>query len=372
MKILHNDPYGALLASYIIRHFPQVVQLKTPEVVDAITAILLGTKEYRYGPLPSPESQVTIRNVIRYAISNTIAIPILIPWGSTKTDFGSGVDVAEVMAIKRLIDINEEVKKVYPMGLEIVIRIEDLSGYTLFALDAEEDIIHDAIDKYSTSFEDLVYMLSQGTIKTIKETDMENASLYEGKLKEYSHLMYEYLVVSHDIIQNDIEEAIDTPQYKALVNAGWRGYVSYEQRWHYYTAYDKLYNHDGAQMPIQSYISRLALYLGGALAKHKLGLLGVQKHWYSYIQLTFVAPIKGLPEGFADHYIYYRTLPLSAARTHICPWRSKGYLQIKDGESVAKLTSWHDTDDLDLIPAFVTLVDGDKSVVVTTDYQIIN
>lgn len=370
ITIINSDPYSSLLTGFITRQFPSVVKQDSRELVETISTILLGTKEYRFGPLPSVESQVVIRRIIRKSIESESRIPILVPWGSIKGDFSSMVDIAELFAIKRLICINEEIKRFYYPGLDIVIRVEDKSGYSLFEMDALKENLIESIDNYSDAMVKLVNMLSENTIQVVKETNMHNAASYEQHLRKNLKLMYNYILNTEDIVGDDPREAMETKEYKELVEAGWKGYISHEQRWHYYEAYIKLYNDENRINNIR----RLSLYLAGSLTKKQLGMNGVKSSWNNeYIQITFVPPVKGLPEGFADHYIYYRTLPMSSARTHMSPWRSRGYLRIVGNDILPKLTTFNDKELIDeLIPSVTTLQEMGTEVLVRTDYLLVS
>jgi hypothetical protein len=114
---------------------------------------------------------------------------------------------------------------------------------------------------------------------------------------------------------------------------------------------------------------RLALYLGGSLTRKFLGMSGKKEDWEDCVQLTFVAPVKGIPAGYDRNYAYQRTLPLSQARTHIMPWRAKGYLRISGREVTPKLASFRDVEILEsLTKSELRVTDGVSSVTIRTDY----
>lgn len=371
LRINSEEPYGKLISNHINRTFPKNANFKECELVEAISNILIGTKEYRYGCLPVPEHLVTIRKIIRLSIQNNKPIPILIPWGGVKSDFFSQIDVAELVAIQRLVQINEEVKQFYPLGLDIVVRIEDLSGYSLFSKEKHQKAIREAIDFYSQNLVNLFQILDP-SISLRLETKMINEHLYMNDFNICYPKMLDYLIESEKAIETKSIDVTELNTYKTLTDFGWQGIISYEQRQHYYKAYQRLYP-DITQKGI---IERLALYFTGSLAKKRLLMSGAPYKWKGqFIQLTFVPPVEGLPEGYDYHYVYQRTLPLSEARTHIPPWRGKGYLSINGNEVKFKITSFGNKDLINqLIPATVEVCDDNmiKICKISADYLLVS
>ena len=361
-----NDPYGEILSGYFQREFPEVSTPNAKELFEILTNIIVGTKDVRYGPIPIPEFLVTTRKAISYAIANDMAIPILVPWGSIKANFSSTLDIGEVSALRGLIELNLTVKRFYKKGLEIVIRVEDLSGYTLFSLEGDQNLINQAIDKYSADLSKLVTILSPDkSLRTSLETSMENANKFQERFAENSIVIENYLQATKAMILYAPDQVTITPEYRRLQELGWKGTISFEQREHYISTYKKVYqdwNED-------KHIKRLAMYLGGSLTRHQLKMTGVPEYWKHFILLSFTPPIKGLPEGYNANYIYYRTLPASQARTHISPWRGKSYFKIYGNNLCPKMTSWNDYELIaQLIPSQVQLSNEKHTVTIQTDY----
>jgi hypothetical protein len=368
MKIItsNENPYGNILTTYFMQEFPEVSNPNNQELLEVLTNILIGTKETRYGSLPIPESQVVIRDAIRQAILNNTPIPILIPWGSIKSNFSARLDIAEVNAINRLICLSKSIKRIYIPGVEIVIRVEDTSGYELFSRDINHDMIVRNIDLYSKDFKNLVKILCpDGSIRVIFESEMSLASQYKELSYHYTDIIEEYLIESKEMIKFAPLSVYSLPSYQSLIDQGWRGIISQEQRDHYLSTYARLY----PNLQESDYIRRLALYLGGALTRAKLNMTGKQSYWSYFIQIVFVPPVKGIPEGYNYNYLFYRTLPLSQARTHMPAWRGKGYFKINGNELVAKITSFGDVDTISqLITSEVELCDTERKVIIQTDY----
>lgn len=121
-----ESPFNELIARFVEQKFP-TQKATGGDALELVFAEWLGTKQTRNGPKPAPEAQVAQRAVIRHWIENKRPIPVMVPWGSEKPD-GSGVDVAEIAALKQLECLQMRVQAHYAPGLDIVLRIEDLSA----------------------------------------------------------------------------------------------------------------------------------------------------------------------------------------------------------------------------------------------------
>jgi len=99
-------------------------------------------------------------------------------------------------------------------------------------------------------------------------------------------------------------------------------------------------------MSMEDYIIMAADYLGGAKARYDLnGRAEPHTPVGSFISISFIPPIPGSPVSMFNNVLYYRTVPANQGRTHIAPWRAKGYLEIDVDNSVkAKVTSWSNTE----------------------------
>lgn len=370
-KINIEEPYGDLIVKHLHTSFPKAARLNKSELLDTLTDLIIGTKETRYGCLPTPEHHVHLRQIIKKCIDKDQPIPILVPWGSIKANFSGAVDIAEVNAIKRIVDLDCQIKDFYSPGTDTVIRIEDTSGYSLFVLEADYNTIKENSLTYSHSMVAATAILSNNTIHAQLESLMPNASVFQSYVDRIQPLIEKYLIESHNdsMFGNDLYK-FET--FQMLELNGWHGIIPWEQRNYYYESYKKLY----PNWEIQTAIKRLSIYFAGSWARHTLKMTGAKEEWgKDFIQLSFVPPIKGLPEGYNHNYVYYRTVPLSHARTHIPPWRAKGYLKLTGNDVQCKLTSFNDTELIqNLIPVQATLINEDQKIqtFINTDYLLIS
>lgn len=356
---LHNIMSGAKLNNF-------------KQLLNALEEAFYASGEIRYGSKPDVEHVVYVRSIMSKYMEEGRPIPILVPWGSIKGKFGANLDMAEVSAINQMMALHERVTRFYVPGVQFIIRVEDTSGYQLFAMDDKDHITKSAIPKYINDFRTLISIMdTTRSIRVIYESEMGDQEHFETHVNNLIPAFHNYLKDSDDLLAGGADEYALTKltSYLKLKDIGWTGIISPVQRNYYYNTYRKLYtapNEDGVQY-------RLALYMAQAIVRRKLNMSGVQKEWnHGYVQVTFVPPVPGLPEGYDMNSIYYRTMPESCCRSHMSPWRSHGYLKIVDNASgtkiCPKLTNW--SDPKEFTGVVVRLSDGDNTVFISVDYTL--
>ena len=357
--------YKSLIETHLIKELPQIHVENNNTLVDVLTDVLYNTKNIRYGAIPPVESQVVLRDVLRKYIQNDLPIPILVPWGSIKADFSAQVDIAEVSAIQTLVNLNNQVKQYYPKGLDISIRLEDTSGFRLFSMEDNYQQIVINSKSYVEDMNTLVQLLSNYSITVMPESQMENSHLFNDYEKKNSELIFNYLVRTKNST-NLSEDIKELKEYAQLLEAGWKGIISHEQREHYLSSYRKLYKDYNENRLLE----RLSLYLGGALTRFQLNINGNKDEWdMGYLKVSFIPPVKGNPEGYNYNYMYYRTVSMNQARTHLAPWRAKGYLRIQGGAISTKLSTFGE--DIELIANTVSLYNNVSAVNVRADFLLL-
>lgn len=328
-----NNPWGYQIMQHLYDLNSGFVPETNGHKVDLVVNLLFATKNIRYGPKPTVEGQYRIKQIVKQAVSLNKPVPVLVPWGSIKADFSSGLDIAEVRALLTLSELDKRVRQYYPPGLDINIRIEDLSGVNLFQL--EEGFSRFNSWQYCDSLEVLINMM--GNLNAKRESNMPSKDDFGMRSTLNTQAILTYLKESKDLIKTNPIECVNLTSYKNLKANGWKGIISHEQRDHYFQCYRSLYQNQSEEFMYK----RLALYFGGSLARFQLGMTGANSEWGSnYVQIVFVPPVKGAPEGYNDNYLYYRTIPMNQCRTHQAPWRAKGYFIIEEDSVTAKLSTF--------------------------------
>ena len=341
--ITATGPYQSLICQFIAQQFPRQTS-DHGELVDLIEAELYGTKQVRYGPKPTAESQVAIRETIRRRVQHGQPIPIVVPWGSEKPD-GSSIDLAELMALQALLSLSHGIRRHYSAGTDIRIRIEDASAPHLFHTRAAE--ARQQAAAYTRDMHALVDVL---------ESPLAIAA------ESYSITEEEFNAAA-DARLADFEGAVMAQSTARLKERwGWKGDFNPKMLDYYLGQYEKLYpGNDPRETRLL-----LARYLAGASARSQLGLRGDKKEWGGdYLEVSFVQPVPGT-EGHFGKRVHYRTLPLTCTSNHIPPWRAKGLFLVGDDDSLTpKLANFRDQ--VGLMENSVTLVNGNRRVSMRAD-----
>lgn len=356
-----DNAYAGIIGQYFERKFSASFQPSKDNLLDILTDILVGTKEYRFGPLPRPEILAIIRQTIQKAIELGEPIPITVPWGGRKARSGVSVDIAEVSALRQLVCMDTILRKYYEPGILVHIRIEDTGADWLYR---DESSAPEQVERYSADMIQLIHALrGDSKMDAIRESELMDTADYFEMANMYSAVIFDYLSAQEHY-----------PVSKAFVDAalrmqqiGWIGVINEEQRQYYkdrYTAQEP-------DLPLSAQLSKMADYFAGSLARYKLnGRANPETPVGSFIQINFVPPVPGAPAAIFSNTLYYRTVALSNARTHIAPWRAKGYLEIDGSGGVkSKITSFGDKQRLsELLPGRVQLcTDGGPGVEVCAD-----
>jgi hypothetical protein len=331
------NPYHDIIATMLEIEFPGQA-LNCDTVFEAVTQQLVGTKQARNGPTPSPETLVSIRSVVREAMRDNKPVPILVPWGASKQG-NYGLDVAEVMALKQLECLRTRVTQHYEPGIDLRIRLEDTTDHILFPHETRK------ITEYVNSFRDLQKIVSPDTT-VIAESLILDTSQWET-------------------VAELLQAAMDDDDFYATGQLdrdwGWKGGVPRNQRDYYLRTYQHLYP-DETQ---EQHERRLAEYLAvAALRKHQ-NATGAAPGTTPLV-LSFVNLAR-----HDDHprRLYYRTLPERYQHTHYAPWLGKGYIKITGREASPAVTHWSGGG-LDYVPYRLKLTGNGQEATVQADYWV--
>lgn len=359
LKIVGKGEYGEIISRYFQAGLPKVAKINKDDLLEILSDLLVGSREYRYGPTPKVESLYTIRQTISKAIELNAPIPILVPWGGRKLKPELSIDITEVSALRQLIAVDEVIKQFFPPGLHIHIRIEDLGANWIYRVD-DTDL---AIERYSSDMVRLINAIKGSTsMEAIRESKLMDRKEYFALSEKYSELIEEVVRVLKAYKDLDINTI---PEFVKLKEMGWKGEIDPNQQKYYTDRYRRLY--PGRKEA--EYDLMLADYLGGSKARYDLKGRGEPDNVVgSYVQITFVPPVPGAPKSMFANTLYYRTIPESSARTHVAPWRGIGYLELLGDSSIPKITT---SMDIQMEENDVHLIDGDDEnpLVIKANYR---
>lgn len=366
MEAINNDEFGRVICQWFSQQFPYAGEIKDGDLLDILTRLLVSTKENRYGPSPNPETLVTIRKTLSKAIELGHPIPVLTGWGGRKAKFSNSVDIAEVSAINQLNILNENIKKYFSPGLMVNIRVEDTNANWVYRSDPAAN--NPAVERYSSDFQKLVTILQDGNfINPIRESNLMDEKEYFTRSEHLADL-FTIVLTYQKAFPN--AKAEDIPAFQALKDEGWQGLIPAEQKEYYISRYRSLY----PELNESDYLKMIADYFAGAKVRYDMnGRAAPVTPVGSHIQITFVPTVPGAPIALFGNAVYWRTVPASQGRTHIPPWRAKGYLKVGAGNEVtSKVVSFNDPIVSELIPSKTIIRNGSCELEIETDYLIID
>lgn len=350
------QPYEDVVQGLLTQEFP-LLQTDAASRLDAVVADLIGSSQTRYGPRPNAESELAMRGVVQRCMAHDQPIPVLIPAGPKKPVQGMSVDTAELAALRTLGCLQHRISRHYPPGLEIVLRMEDVTGWVL---EGHESETRASIARYLEDFETLVHVLGYGEfIFPVRESSLIPEEAMWAALAGIEPVLGAYMRETNARGLDDYEQLASWQQLKSL---GWSGEIPMVQREYYDTRYQKLF----PSLTAQERVALLIRYFSLILARVRHGATGTRKHWTNgQIQITFAPAIPGTPTHLVSTRVYYRTLPLKMGKHHLPFWRAKGFLKL-NGTASFSLASW--ADEIDLSPCAVRIRNGSDTVSVRTDY----
>lgn len=361
-QILQTDeePFHKAITSYVQESFPHSVKPSSSQLLDLLTDEIVGTNSIRLGPKPSPESLVAIRSTIKHKLAEGKPIAFSVPWGSEKPD-SSGIDIAELSALKTLGCLNERIKRHYSPGAAFGIRFEDSSAGALFSNEHDQFVAYQTARGYVSQFEALVEILELNSVKSLAESKIVTPLTFTRAVESFLPIFRSYL---DELCLSDSGEVKTGSSHAALSDIGWStGGIKAETAWYYLNQYNKLF----PKQTFDEHLETLARYFCSALVRHKLGLRSGAAEWSGkFIDLAFCQSPPGV-EDYLSKRVIYRTLPTCYTTQHLPAWRAKGYLAINsEDKACPKLASFNHPQEY--YKHSFTLVNNNKQVTIQSDY----
>ena len=199
-----------------------------PEAVTAhIMELLVASKKERLGAKPTPAAAAALRAIVLAYVQRGEPVPALSVCAPCKLpDFEQPLDVAEMIMLRRLALLAEQVRRVYPPGLQINLRIEDLTVLSCMP-QAMQPRLRPSIERYVQGLRDLNRTLGyEASIHLVAESDLAVETEFMAKVAELSPLFRAYLDETNDAPPGHEQFA----SYQALNAVGWRFDISAQQR----------------------------------------------------------------------------------------------------------------------------------------------
>lgn len=295
--------YGTLIEQFLYQSAP-VVPVSKEARFEAIVAAVFGSKQRRYGPMPSVEVQYQLRQTIRNMGDE---FTFFIPWAARKLRDDGRLDILEFMALKQLLCLRQELARFNVRG-RYVFRVENLTDRYLFG---ETQANFDAMRRYTDDFHSLVKVLFGPSSYIGYESQKVDSGKFVQCAEQYAPVFYRYLK--------------GEGQPAELEEIGWKGIIPQEQQDYYLTAYQ------GFEWQNKDHVWELAKYFAATLARVKMKATCLPSA-EDFVQISFVQPVPGNP--VAQNRVYYRSVPEKHTNRHIAPWNGQGYFVIREDNSV--------------------------------------
>lgn len=298
-----TDPYAKIIEQFLYDIAP-ADDASADVRFEAVVAAVFGTKQRRYGPMPSPEVQVLIRDVIRKS-GNSLTFHV--PWAARKLLKDQNIDILEFMAVKQLRCLAAELKR-FGKKVTFVFRVEDLTDLFLFGTDGFEQE-----KKYTRNLEALFRLLltDYSTVRVVYESACTDWNRFNVVAGGYAPIFYKYL--------NGLMD------HEALERIGWQGTIPEEQRDFYRQAFGTYYEENSVDVEWE-----MARYFAATLTRVQQGASGAPTE--PHLQIAFNQPVPGTP--VKRPRVFYRSIPERFTNIHRSPWNAKGYLQITENNAV--------------------------------------
>lgn len=275
---------------------------------EAVSAAVFGSKQRRYGPMPPPEVQVAVRDIVRQAMEKDEPLKIFAPWASSKQADGAKLDVLEFVALKQLLCMKEELAR-FGVKTQFSFRLEDHTDRWLFDRDRNQQI-----EEYWRTFMYLAGKVLPDS-RVYLESDFVNWPDFADRVDRLTTAFYRVL------------KGIDGGA--ELEKHGWKGGIPATQRDYYLQTYKHLY-------PGQDHEKILARYFAAALTRNSMGATAAPNEPFLFV--TFAHPVPHDP--VRKNRLYFRTLPERFTHQHFPPWLTNGYLKVSaDGNCAPRYVS---------------------------------
>ncbi len=316
--------YDDLISQFFYEAAPHLPA--TPEVrFEAVMKEVFGTKQRRNGPMPSPEQQVKIRDVVR----NSDTVHFFVAWAARKQVDGMGLDVLEFCALRQLRDLQRSLRQL-GKDSKFTFRVDDHTDRYLFGTTSEEQI-----QWYVQNLRHAAaVLLDDAELKL--ESDCTPWGTFNRDALKFTHTFYDYLTGKANV--------------SSLQAVGWKGEIPDVQREYYENVYRVFYPH-------RDTLWEMSRYFAATLTRNRQGAAHTPEE--PFVTINFYNPVPGNP--VERPRVFYRSIPERNSHTHRAPWTSKGYFVVDGNNGVCpKSAGVHDHRSLPLVKHSVRV--GDASV----------
>lgn len=278
---------------------------------------LLGSKKSRLGPRPCQEHFDYLQSLVARYVSSGQPIEIMTRWGAAK-GYGVceyvGAELSDILALRRFAAIEKSVRRLYVPGIHIQVIWEDITELAL----NQQGFLETAclMNGYQEHLSDCIQSLGMSYVEIVPESRLlarngTDLSCFLSKVRRNTALMLDYWKVAG----NEQPEA--TPEYDALVAAGWKGTIPMVQ-WEHYISRARSEQPDSKPDDL---IRSVCTYLGNALARIQVKML---RYDMPPVALSFVPYPPGTPHQLYRGRVECKVKDSKNSNKTIPPWAGYG------------------------------------------------
>ena len=310
--------------------------------VDAMTALLVGGSDDRFGAPMSPEDRALVRAHVSYWIEAGQPVHLLVMWGGLKhyvNDEDQGIDLAEFFAVQQFERLVRHARQIYQPGVVVLFCLEDFGvwyedacGYGLPVRQSVER----SIERYLGEFEALLRAIGADWAKPLRFEDLVGRPFDRPAYVHQADLNLDLLrAFWAESGHCSGEDAANLDSYRVLAAAGWSGQIPSEMREHYVKRLTKLY----PDASPDERVDRLLRYFAMVLLYQQLRVFSGMGG--PLIKISMYKPAPGLPGERVTGRIHLRCLPRRLTSQVMPPWTCKGCFRLnQDGTVVVALKSF--------------------------------
>jgi len=327
-------PINLDLASMIGKQPIDILTSPHRKAHELVTDMIIANKHVRQGTAPSGESLHMIETIVKNSVAHSEPIPMLTVHGCIKAGpvLNDRIDLAEVMGLHTLRLLEQRIVAVYPPGIDLTVRLEDLTE--IFNVSYEHRNIDKLVGYYSKSYKRLAAAMGLSFAQVRCESEMVDAHDWQHWTHFHAGLFASYLAKTRSVANDKLAR---TAEYNDLTHMGWSGTIDHDTRTWFAARYKRIYG----KLNQWDFEYRLAHYLAGIMTRIRFGASGVK---LPAIYLSLSSP---LPFVFPQPRVYYRT---RAAHAHLAPWCAVGYVDMANADlklvsaRESEFLTWHNID----------------------------
>jgi hypothetical protein len=247
----------------------------------------------------------------------------------------SGIDLAELVALKTLFDIHVAVRSIYAPGLNFTLHLEDIE---FEFMEGNDPLLSYSRDHYIDGLQSMIRVLGLQDVFAVSR--MSCKAKDEGELNRWIAQMQDNFKALnaywYESEKNGIAGYENYESFKVLRRLGWNGPIPQEMRNHYL----KRINCRQA-ISHRETVSMVLRNFAGILLHYQENLLRTASD-VEPIKFSFVPPAPGAPVELMTGRIDLRFVPRKVC-SHVNaagPWSTKGYFRERKGKILPAFKGW--------------------------------